>query len=97
MLGLREENRDPISRVTISKRKQTAVERRTGRELLRQHDLLFYTGDEKEENICALNRNKPCAQCADCMIYGYAVGGGGAQKSSRHHGRCLQHSTPTKR
>ena len=79
--GLKEENRDPISRVTISKRKQTAVERRTGRELLRQHDLLFYTGDEKEENICALNRNKPCAQCADCMIYGYAVGGGGAQKS----------------
>ena len=28
-----------------------------------------------------MNRNKPCAQCADCMIYGYAVGGGGAQKS----------------
>ena len=79
--GLEPENRDPISRVTISKRKQTAVERRTGRELLRQHSLLFYTGDEKAENICALNRNKPCAQCADCMIYGYAVGGGGAQKS----------------
>lgn len=79
--GLEEENRDPVSRVTISKRKQTAVERRTGRELLRQHGLLFYTGDKKEENICALNRNKPCAQCADCMIYGYAVGGGGAQKS----------------
>ena len=76
------EDRDPISRVTISKRKQTAVERRTGRELLRQHNLLFYAGDvENEENICALNRNKPCARCADCMIYGYAVGGGGAQKS----------------
>jgi CRISPR-associated protein Csc2 len=79
--GLEEENRAPISRVTISKRKQTAVERRTGRELLRQHDLLFYTGDATEENICALNRNKPCGVCADCMIYGYAVGGGGAQKS----------------
>ena len=76
------EDRDPISRVTISKRKQTAVERRTGRELLRQHNLLFYTGDvENEDSICALNRNKPCARCADCMIYGYAVGGGGAQKS----------------
>jgi len=75
------DDRSPISRVTISKRKQTAVERRTGRELLRQHNLLFYTGDRTEENICALNRNKPCAQCADCMIYGYAVGGGGAQKS----------------
>ena len=77
------EDREPISRVTISKRKQTAVERRTGRELLRQHNLLFYTAGskEEEENICALNRNKPCARCADCMIYGYAVGGGGAQKS----------------
>ena len=83
--GLEPENRDPISRVTISKRKQTAVERRTGRELLRQHNLLFYTGDEKEENICALNRNKPCAQCADCMIYGYAVGGGGCPKITRHN------------
>ena len=75
------EARDIIPRVTISKRKQTAVERRAGRELLRQHNLLFYTGDATEENICALNRNKPCARCADCMIYGYAVGGGGAQKS----------------
>ena len=77
------EDRDVISRVTISKRKQTAVERRTGRELLRQHNLLFYTAGskEEEENICALNRNKPCGRCADCMIYGYAVGGGGAQKS----------------
>ena len=81
------ENRDIISRVTISKRKQTAVERRTGRELLRQHNLLFHAADsrgnreEVEDNICALNRNKPCGICADCMIYGYAVGGGGAQKS----------------
>ena len=82
--GLEEENRDLISRVTISKRKQTAVERRTGRELLRQHKLLFYAGGKLEgdkDNICALNRNKPCGICADCMIYGYAVGGGGAQKS----------------
>ena len=80
------EARDIISRVTISKRKQTAVERRTGRELLRQHNLLSYAMDkgkrtESAENICALNRNKPCGICADCMIYGYAVGGGGAQKS----------------
>ena len=81
------EARDIISRVTISKRKQTAVERRTGRELLRQHNLLFYAAgsggrrEESKDNICALNRNKPCGICADCMIYGYAVGGGGAQKS----------------
>lgn len=82
--GLVKENRDLISRVTISKRKQIAVERRTGREILRQHNLLFYAGGKREgdkEDICALNRNKPCGICADCMIYGYAVGGGGAQKS----------------
>ncbi len=82
--GLQE--REIISRVTISKRKQTAVERRTGREILRQHNLLFSAEnkgkrEESDDNICALNRNKPCGICADCMIYGYAVGGGGAQKS----------------
>ena len=78
------QDRERIPRVTISKRKQTAVERRTGRELLRQHNLLFDSDGKtegKDDDICALNRNKPCGVCADCMIYGYAVGGGGAQKS----------------
>ncbi len=68
-----------IQRVVISKRKQTAVERRTGRELLRKHGLLF--AKDKKSGICALNRNTPCERCVDCMIYGYAAGGGGAQKS----------------
>jgi len=68
-----------IQRVVISKRKQTAVERRTGRELLRAHDMLF--AKDKKSGICALNRNNPCERCMDCMIYGYAAGGGGAQKS----------------
>lgn len=68
---------EPAQRVVISKRKQTAVERRTGRELLRRHDLLGSTKD----GICALNRNNPCERCIDCMVYGYAAGGGGAQKS----------------
>ena len=68
-----------IQRVVISKRKQTAVERRTGRELLRQYDKLF---PGKRTGVpCALNRNDPCERCMDCMIYGYAAGGGGAQKS----------------
>jgi len=70
---------DIIQRVVISKRKQTAVERRTGRQLLRAHDLL-YEKDAKS-GVCALNRNNPCEKCMDCMIYGYAAGGGGAQKS----------------
>ena len=71
------DTQEPIQRVVISKRKQTAVERRTGRELLRQHDLLGST----KGDVCALNRNNPCGECMDCMIYGYAAGGGGAQKS----------------
>ena len=67
-----------IRRVVISKRKQTAVERRTGREVLREHDLLK---KDSKGQICALNTNAPCGKCIDCMLYGYAVGGGGAQKS----------------
>lgn len=68
-----------VPRVVISKRKQTAVERRTGRELLRQLDLLFPAG--KDGAVCTLNTNNPCGHCMDCMVYGYAAGGGGAQKS----------------
>ncbi len=72
-----------IQRVVISKRKQTAVERRTGRELLRKNDLLFTDLNQKAKPAgpCSLNRNNPCGKCMDCMIYGYAAGGGGAQKS----------------
>ncbi|GAB4156034.1 MAG: hypothetical protein Fur0021_23960 [Candidatus Promineifilaceae bacterium] len=70
---------ETIQRVVISKRKQTAVERRTGRELLRRHALLFES--KPGAGICALNRNNPCEKCLDCMIYGYAAGGGGAQKA----------------
>lgn len=68
-----------IQRVIISKRKQTAVERRTGRELLRRYEKLFL--GQRTGVPCALNRNDPCERCMDCMIYGYAAGGGGAQKS----------------
>ncbi len=74
------EDQSLIRRVVISKRKQTAAERRTGRELLRRHELLF-KGEGSEGRICALNTNNPCGRCIDCMIYGYAAGGGGAQKS----------------
>jgi CRISPR-associated protein Csc2 len=65
-----------IPRIVISKRKQTAVERRTGRELLRGFNLL-----PDGTNSCMLNTNNPCEKCVDCWVYGYAVGSGGAQKS----------------
>ena len=75
------QNTKPIRRDVISKRKQTAVERRVGRELLREHNLLKTVVVNKVEQICSLNTNAPCGKCIDCMLYGYAVGGGGAQKS----------------
>lgn len=67
-----------IQRVVISKRKQTAVERRIGRELLREHNLLR---PNNKGLPCSLNTNNPCEKCIDCMVYGYAAGGGGAQRS----------------
>jgi len=69
---------DVVLRVVISKRKQTAVERRTGRELLRSFGLLQKLADNAE---CMLNTNNPCERCVDCWLYGFAAGGGGAQKS----------------
>ncbi len=76
--GERAGDSELIQRVVISKRKQTAVERRMGRELLREHDLLQTTS---KGSVCALNTNNPCEKCVDCMVYGYAAGGGGAQRS----------------
>lgn len=72
---------DPfIERIVITKRKTVAVERRTGRELLREFGLLF-PGGKKREGVCALNRNTPCGKCLDCLIYGFAAGGTGSRKS----------------
>lgn len=67
-----------IDRAVISKRKQTAVERRTGRALLHAFGLLARHDDG---SVCMLNTNAPCERCIDCWVYGYAAGGGGAQKS----------------
>jgi len=72
----------PVCRAVISKRKQIAVERRKGREVLRKHGLLFSgNGTVTDETVCGLNRNNPCEKCIDCKLYGYAVGAGGAQRS----------------
>src|SRR5258708_9486052 len=65
-------NAKPIRRVVISKRKQTAVERRTGREVLREHNMLKMANVSKnEQQICALNTNAPCGKCIDCVLYGF--------------------------
>lgn len=73
------ENTAIIPRLVITKRKQVAPERRKGREFLRSHELLYTA--PKSEKVCSLNTNAPCEECIDCFIYGFAAGGGGAQKS----------------
>lgn len=63
-------------RLVMTKRKQIAPERRWGREFLRAHNLLTF-----DDTTCTLNSNSPCEKCIDCLLYGFAAGGGGAQKS----------------
>jgi len=67
-----------IQRLVMTKRKQVAPERRKGREFLRAESLLY---PSKDGTFCALNTNAPCEMCVDCFLYGFAAGGGGAQKS----------------
>lgn len=67
-----------IERLVMTKRKQVAPERRRGRESLRSYDLLY---PSKDGSPCSLNTNAPCEMCVDCFLYGFAAGGGGAQKS----------------
>jgi CRISPR-associated protein Csc2 len=78
-----EPNAPFVERIVITKRKQIAPDRRTGRELLRDHDLLRHVLDKKGKvtgKRCLLNSD-PCGYCVDCLVYGYAVGSGGAQRS----------------
>ena len=69
---------EPAFHIVMSKRKQTAVERRTGRELLRSYGLL--TAPDGQEDILN-DSNRTFGESVDAWVYGYAVGSGGAQKS----------------
>jgi len=67
------QNKNPISRVTMFKRKQSTPERLVGRELLRNYGLM--TDEECEYNV-KFAMNNP-----DCIIYGFAIGDSGSEKS----------------
>src|SRR5260370_36663953 len=56
----------PIRRVVISKRKQTAVERRMEREFLNKHELLR---KKKEGQQCILHTNAHCDQGIKGFLY----------------------------
>lgn len=66
-------NRTPISRLAMFKRKQSTPERLVGRELLRNYG--FMTAEECEYNV-KFAMNNP-----DCIIYGFAIGDSGSEKS----------------
>jgi CRISPR-associated protein Csc2 len=68
---------ETISRLVMFKRKQTSPERLRGRELLRYFDLISDSG----ERACEYNSANFCKQCPDCILYGYAIGSEGAEKS----------------
>lgn len=81
------EIQEPMTRITIFKRKQSTPERLVGRELLRRYG--FISGDEAMNNketdadglpICDYNVEF-CTQCPDCIVYGYAIGDRGSEKS----------------
>jgi CRISPR-associated protein Csc2 len=75
-----DESKKQISRLVMFKRKQTTPERLAGRELLRALNLT--TADDKDkEKYCEYNGEKSCKKCPDCIIYGFAIGDSGSERS----------------
>ena len=67
------ERAEPISRISMFKRKQSTPERLVGRELLRNYG--FLKAEECEYNVSFAMDNP------DCIIYGFAIGDSGSEKS----------------
>ena len=74
------ENRDYISRLVMFKRKQTTPERLAGRELLRSLDLTS-ADSNVQQKYCEYNGTGSCKKCPDCIIYGFAIGDSGSERS----------------
>ncbi|MDF5712299.1 MAG: type I-D CRISPR-associated protein Cas7/Csc2 [Rhizonema sp. NSF051] len=74
------ENKEKISRLVMFKRKQTTPERLAGRELLRALNLTTADKSNKEK-FCEYNGEQSCKKCPDCIIYGFAIGDGGSERS----------------
>lgn len=80
----------PIARLVMFKRKQSTPERLTGRELLRRYELVSMSSAEGEKKkkaaqganhgVCDYNVSF-CQRCADCILYGFAIGDSGSEKS----------------
>lgn len=86
-----------LTRILMFKRKQSTPERLTGRELLRKYGIHEAIANEKlssakgkdREALEAQFRNysacdynvKFCMRCPDCILYGFAIGESGSEKS----------------
>jgi CRISPR-associated protein Csc2 len=71
--------RDQIDRVVMYKRKQIAPERRTGKALLRDLNILVDAdtgkkekGNKQKRSDCQI-MGASCGRCPDCILYGYAA------------------------
>ena len=67
------DDKTPISRLSMFKRKQSTPERLVGRELMRAYGLV--KAEDCEYNV-KFAMNNP-----DCIIYGFAIGDSGSEKS----------------
>lgn len=79
--GLTETHKDPLTRLILFKRKQSSPERLTGRELLRNVGIISEEKANKDQRYCEYNSADFCKKCPDCILYGYAIGSEGAEKS----------------
>jgi CRISPR-associated protein Csc2 len=79
-LGNTDESKKQISRLVMFKRKQTTPERLAGRELLRSLNLTSADEANKDKH-CEYNGEKSCKKCPDCIIYGFAIGDSGSERS----------------
>jgi len=74
------ESPESISRLVMFKRKQITPERLAGRELLRSLELTSSDVEDKDK-FCEYNGEKSCKKCPDCIIYGFAIGDSGSERS----------------
>jgi len=68
-----------MTRLTLFKRKQSTPERLTGRELLRRYGI-YEEIKGKTNKECKYNEDF-CGVCPDDVLYGYAIGDSGSEKS----------------
>lgn len=74
------EHKEAISRLVMFKRKQVTPERLAGRELLRSLQLTSANAAEKDK-FCEYNGENSCKKCPDCILYGFAIGDSGSERS----------------